>query len=134
MHKRRVIYTTWGWFENEDVTQKRFQQFEGFHEFLANPPKDWKLEEYFGVENAKETLAAIIEIRRFESKVGSVCGAQPILGRMIGDRKGAFVLQNHDGKLFVGRFQKEATKVTQALEVLLAKLGASQIASSQLDG
>jgi len=133
MHKRRVVYTTWGWFENEELTQQRFRQFEAFHEFLQHPPQGWKLEDYFGAEHAQETLAAIIEIRRFESKVGSVCGAQPHLGWKIGDREGALVLQNNAGKLFVGRFQKEATKVTQALEVLLGHLGAIQIASSQLD-
>src|SRR5580692_5206869 len=108
MHKRRVVYTTWAWFENDDITQQRFRQFEAFHEFLEHPPKDWKLEEYFGLENAKETLAALIEIRRFESKVGAFCGAQPHVGWKIRSREGALVLQNDAGKLFIGRFQKEA--------------------------
>jgi len=120
MHKRRVVYTAWGWFENDEVTQQRFRQFEAFHEFMEHPPKEWKLEEYFGVEHAKETLAAMIEIRRFESKVGAFCGVQPHLGWDIRSREGALVLQNDAGKLFIGRFQKEAEKVGKALEALLA--------------
>jgi len=134
MNKRRVVYTAWGWFENDEVTQQRFRQFEAFHEFLKDPPQDWKLEEYFGVEMAKETLAAMIEIRRFESKVGSFCGAQPHLGWKIRSREGALVLQNDGGKLFVGRFQKEAAKVGAALAALLTRLGAKDAASAQLDG
>ena len=134
MNKRCVTYTAWAWFENEEITEQRFRQFEGFHEFLQNPPESWKLETHFGPEFATETLAAMIEIRRFESKVGSVCGAQPHLGRTIKNRTGALVLQNQSGKLFVARFQKEAKKVTQSLETLLTCLGATETASSQLDG
>jgi|GEM_PF-1811121 len=134
MHKRRVVYTAWGWFDNDDITQQRFRQFEAFHEFLEHPPKDWKLEDYFGTENTAETRAAMIEIRRFESKVGSFCGAQPHLGWKIKSREGALVLQNNAGKLFIGRFQKEASKVGKALEMLLSKLGAKETASSSLDG
>jgi hypothetical protein len=134
MNKRRVVYTAWGWFATEEITQQRFRQFEAFHEFLEHPPKEWKLEDYFGPEHARETLAAMIEIRRFESKVGRFCGAQPHLGWKIRAREGALVLQNDSGKLFVGRFQKEAVKVGLALEALLGTLGAKDTSSSQLDG
>jgi hypothetical protein len=134
MNKRRVVYTAWGWFADEAVTQQRFRQFEAFHEFLEHPPEAWKLEDYFGKDCAPETLAAMIEVRRFESKVGAFCGMQPHLGWKIKNREGALVLQNSGGKLFIGRFQKEATKVGKALEALLSRLGAKDVASSQLDG
>ena len=118
MNKRRVVYTAWGWFADEATSEQRFRQFEAFHEFMEHPPKDWKLEDYFGAQFAQETLAAMIEVRRFESKVGAFCGMQPHLGWKIRSREGALVLQNSGGKLFVGRFQKEAAKVGKSLEVL----------------
>ena len=101
---------------------------------MEHPPKEWKLEDYFGAEFSADTLAAMIEVRRFESKVGAFCGMQPHLGWKIRSREGALVIQNDSGKLFIGRFQKEATKVGKALEVLLARLGAKDVASSALDG